>query len=117
MNGYYQLIEGHAGGFMFALKAGNHETILESRVYWSRQAALDAVEAVRQCSQQTACFVRRQTPEGTHYFELVDREGRTLGRSAGCSARSSLGAGIASVCRNGPATSFRGLVRRALGVA
>ena len=45
--GYYQLVEGHQGGFMFTLRAGNHETILESRVYWSRQAALDAVEAVR----------------------------------------------------------------------
>ena len=36
MKGYYQLIEGNGGGFMFTLRAGNHETILESRVYWSR---------------------------------------------------------------------------------
>ena len=52
MNGYYQLIEGHDGGFMFALRAGNHETILESRVYWSRQAAL---------TPSRPCAMRRKT--------------------------------------------------------
>ena len=31
MKGYYQLIEGNGGGFMFTLRAGNHETILERK--------------------------------------------------------------------------------------
>ena len=114
MKGYYQLIEGHQGGFMFALRAGNHETILESRVYWSRQAALDAVSQVRRCSQDPACYVRREGEDGNHYFELLDATGKVLGRSAGCSTRGGLAAGIASVQRNGPALAFRGLVRRAL---
>lgn len=114
MNGYYQLIEGHDGGFMFALRAGNHETILESRVYWSRQAALDAVEALRRLSQRPESFIRCESPEGTHHFEVRDTEGRLLGRSPGCGSRSGLSAGIASVMRNAPSQSFRGLVRRAL---
>ena len=114
MNGYYQLIEGHAGGYMFTLRAGNHETILESRIYWTRQAALDAVDAVRLCSQDVSRFVRKAADNGSHHFELLDAEGRLLGRSAGCSTRSALSAGIASVQRNAPSLVFRGLVRRAL---
>ena len=112
--GYYQLIEGHQGGFMFTLRAGNHETILESRVYWSRQAALDAVDAVRRHAADTTRYLRHQTPEGSHYFELIDGDGRMLGRSSGCATRAGLAAGIASVQRNAAATAFRGLVRRAL---
>jgi uncharacterized protein YegP (UPF0339 family) len=114
VKGYYQLVEGHDGGFMFTLRAGNHETILQGRVYWSRQAALDAVEATRVHSQDPARYVRHQSPDGGHYFELTDAEGRLLGRSAGCATRAGLAAGIASVERNAPSRTFRGLVRRSL---
>ncbi len=114
MKGYYQLIEGHAGGFMFTLRAGNHETVLESRIYWSRQAALDAVQRVRECSQDPLRFVKREDAEGLHFFELQDDQGQWLGRSTGCASRSALAAGIASVQRNAPSLVFRGLVRRTL---
>jgi uncharacterized protein YegP (UPF0339 family) len=114
MKGYYQLIEGHGGGFMFTLRAGNHETILESRVYWSRQAAMDAVQRVRECSADPLRYVRRESAEGLHYFELLDDKGQWLGRSTGCASRSALPAGIASVQRNAGSQVFRGLVRRTL---
>jgi len=114
--GYYQLIEGHQGGFMFTLRAGNHETILESRVYWSRQAALDAVETVRQQAQDAMHFRRREGADGNHYFELLDDKGQVLGRSIGCGTRAGLVAGIASVQRNAASTRFRGLVRRSLSI-
>ncbi len=117
MKGYYQLIEGHQGNFMFALRAGNHETILESRIYWSRQAALDAVAAVRLCSQNPDCFVRREAEDGSHHFELRDPSGQLLGRSASCGTRSGLTAGMASVRRNAPSPTFRGLVRRDLNAS
>ncbi len=97
MKGYYQFVEGHGSGFMFTLRAGNHETIFESRVYWSRQAALDAVATARLCSQDPQRYVKRETAEGQHYFELHDDEGRAIGRSGGCSSRSALAAGMASV--------------------
>jgi uncharacterized protein len=114
MNGYYQLIEGHEGGFMFALRAGNHETILESRVYWSRQAALDAVETLRKASQNLNNFIRHESSDGTHYFEVRDGQSQMLARSPGCASKSGLTAGMASVQRNAPSKTFRGLVRRAL---
>ena len=111
--GYYQLIEGHDGGFMFALRAGNHETILESRVFWSRQAALDGVQELRVAAQDAERFLRVEA-SGTHHFELRDGSGRVLARSPGSASRAGLTAGIASVQRNAPAQNFRGLVRRAL---
>jgi uncharacterized protein YegP (UPF0339 family) len=114
VTGYYQFIEGHQGNFMFALRAGNHETILESGVYWSRAAAQDAIAAVRCCSQDLSCFFRREHRDGSHYFELRDERGTVLARSVGCSTRSGLAAGIASVQRNAPSTTFRGLIRRDL---
>jgi uncharacterized protein YegP (UPF0339 family) len=114
MKGYYQLIEGHQGNFMFTLRAGNHETILQSGVYWSRQAALDAVAAVRVCSQDPGRYVRLESSNGLHHFELLDANGKALARSPGCSSRGGLAAGIASVQRNAPSTTFRGLIRRDL---
>jgi uncharacterized protein len=114
MKGYYQLIEGHSGGFMFSLRAGNHETVLESRVFWSRQAAMDAVQTLRDCAQEPENYVKLEAPDGAYYFELRDTQGKTLGRGASRKTRSALNAGIASVQRNAPAESFRGLVRRAL---
>jgi uncharacterized protein YegP (UPF0339 family) len=114
MTGYYQFIEGHRGNFMFALRAGNHETILESGVYWSRQATLDAIVTARSCSQDQRHFVPREGADGSHYFELRDASGKLLGRSVGCSTRGGLAAGMASVRRNAPSTTFRGLIRRDL---
>jgi uncharacterized protein YegP (UPF0339 family) len=116
MKGYYQFVEGHDSGFMFTLRAGNHETIFESRVFWSRQATLDAVAKARLCSQDPQCYVKCETADGLYYFELHDEDGRTLGRSCGCNSRSALAAGMASVRRNAPSETFRGLVRRALVV-
>jgi uncharacterized protein YegP (UPF0339 family) len=115
LKGYYQLIEGHEGGFMFTLRAGNHETILQSGIYWSRQAALDAVAAVRVCSQDPERYLRRESGDGSFHFELLDPDGKTLARSPGCGTRGGLIAGMASVKRNAPATTFRGLIRRHLG--
>jgi uncharacterized protein len=114
IKGYYQLIEGHSGGFMFGLRAGNHETILESRLFWSRQAALEGVQALRAAAADVNRFVRCEPEPGQHHFEVRDSSGRMLARGPRCSSRASLSAGIASVQRNAPAQTFRGLVRRSL---
>lgn len=113
MTGYFQLIEGDDGAFMFTLRAGNHETVLTSRVFWSRQAALDAVSMLGRQSQRSECYVRHTDPDGRQWFEVLDEAQHTLGRSEPYASRSGLAAGMASVKRNSAATIFRGLVRRA----
>lgn len=113
MTGYFQLIEGDDGAFMFTLRAGNHETVLTSRVFWTRQAALDAVALLARQAQRPENFVRHTDPDGRQWFEVLDEAGHTLGRSEPYGSRSGLSAGMASVRRNSVATVFRGLVRRA----
>jgi uncharacterized protein YegP (UPF0339 family) len=113
MTGYFQLIEGGDGAFMFTLRAGNHETVLTSRVFWSRQSALDGVALLRSQSQRPECYARHTDPDGRQWFEVLDERQHTLGRSEPYGSRSGLAAGMASVKRNSLATGFRGLVRRA----
>jgi uncharacterized protein len=113
VSGYYQLIEADDGAFMYTLRAGNHETILTSRIYWSRGATLQAVAALREASQQPERFQRHDADAHTTWFSVLDAEGRWLARSENYSSRSGLNTGIASVQRNAPSEVFRGLLRRA----
>ena len=113
MTGYYQLIEGDDGTFMFTLRAGNHDTVLRSRVFWSRDSALQGAVALRARALQPDAFVRKTLEDGRALFEVLDESGHVLARSAPYSSRSGLQAGLASVRRNGPSTTFRGLVRHA----
>jgi len=113
VNGYFQMIEGDDGAFMFTLRAGNHETVLTSRVFWSRPAAMDGVALLRRQSQRPECYVRHTDPDGRQWFEVLDDAQHTLGRSEPYASRSGLAAGMASVKRNSAATGFKGLVRRA----
>ena len=116
VTGYYQLIEGDDGAFMYTLRAGNHETILTSRVYWSRGAALDAVAALRLASQQPGRFQRHLIDSNAAcaaWFAVLAGDGQWLAKSEAYSSRSGLNTGIASVQRNAPSLVFRGLVRRA----
>jgi uncharacterized protein len=113
MPGYYQLIEGDDGAYMFTLRAGNHDTVVGSRVFWSRHSALDGAATLRVRCQLAEAFVRRAHEDGRHWFEVHDALGNMLARSALYGSRSGLQAGMASVRRNGVSTSFRGLVRHA----
>jgi uncharacterized protein len=113
VSGYYQLIEADDGAFMYTLRAGNHETILTSRIYWSRGAALQAVAALRDASQQPERFQRHDADTTTAWFCVLDAEGRWLAKSENYSSRSGLNTGMASVQRNARSEVFRGLLRRA----
>jgi len=114
MAGYYQLIEGFDGGFAFALRAGNHGCIFESRVFWSRQAALDAVERFRTLVQDDRHLVAVRNDKGQHVLELRDTDQRTMGQGNACNSAAGLSASRAALRRNAPAPGFRGLVRRTL---
>ncbi len=112
IRGYYQLIQGGDGAFRFTLRAGNHETILESVVYWSRQAALAAADSLRVLALDPANFRTLPEDDGRLRFEVTGPEGQRLASSAHYSTRSGLAAGMASVRRHCASPSFRGLVFR-----
>ena len=112
MPGYYQLIEAADGSTSFHLRAGNHEVILSGGVLPTRQAALDTIEWVRAHGHDRARFDSLRTAGGGRYFVLRAEDGRVMGRSEVYASSSGVDNGIASVQRNSPSPTFRGLVRR-----
>ena len=104
MAGYYELRTLANGEFMFNLKAGNHQVILTSQRYKTRQAALDGVESVRTNGVSASRFVRKVAEDGSPYFVLVATNGQTIGRSEMYSTSGAMENGISSVMRNAAST-------------
>lgn len=114
MAGYYQLIEGYDGGFAFILRAGNHEAIFESRVFWGRQSALDAVVRFRQLIQDDSRLRPTRNKTGQHLLQVLEDDQRLLGSGSACATAAGLNTNRAALRRSAPAQDFRGLVRRSL---
>jgi uncharacterized protein len=109
MTGYYAFSVTANGGFMFNLKAGNHEVILTSQVYQSRQAALDGIESVRKNSQADSRFERKVAKDNSPYFVLTAANGQVIGKSEMYSGSSAMEVGIKSVMANGSSTTVKGI--------
>jgi len=71
MAGYFEIRRGAGGAFRFNLKAGNHETILTSETYTTKDAALNGIESVRKNAAEDGKFDRRTAKDGSPYFVLV----------------------------------------------
>jgi uncharacterized protein YegP (UPF0339 family) len=118
MSGYYQLIEGQDGAFVYVLRSGNHDRLFTSRLYWTRQAALDAAASMRLLSQQPAHYLRRDDRAAEPglgaqwWFQVLDDARQPLGASEVYGTRAGREAAIAAVQRNAPAPRFRGLLLR-----
>ena len=107
--GYFELNSGGAGRFTFNLKAGNHEVILTSKVYKTRQDALHDIEAVRRNSLIAARFERNVAKNNSPYFVLLADNGQTLGRSEMVATRAAMENGIQSVMANRGSILVNGL--------
>lgn len=101
MAGYYQL-KRSGDQFMFNLKAGNHETILTSERYSSKQAAEGGIASCRSNTETDGRYVRKTSTGNQPYFVLTAANGQTLGRSEMYSSTSAMENGIASCKTNGP---------------
>lgn len=106
MAGYFELKRAASGGYVFNLKAGNHETILTSEVYSSRAAAENGIASVRRNAASSENFRRKIARNGAPFFLLTSASnGQVIGQSEMYSSTRSLEGGIAAVTRNaGPAT-------------
>lgn len=109
MKGYFVLASSGAERFNFNLKAGNHEVILTSLVYKSKEEALGGIDAVRRNASDPARFERKLAKDNSPYFVLLDESGKTIGRSEMYQASSAMENGIRSVMTNGPTTLVKGL--------
>lgn len=104
--GYY-VLKKSGDQFMFNLKAGNHEVILTSERYSSKQAAQDGIASAVTNSPVDARYERKTSTAGQPYFTLLAGNGKTLGRSEMYSSTSAMEKGIESCKSNGPTGTIK----------
>jgi len=109
MSGYFELATSAAGRFSFNLKAGNHQVILTSQSYTSKQDALNGIESVRTNASIDSRFERKIAKNDAPYFLLLAANGQTIGKSEMYSTNAAMENGVKSVMRNGTTTLVKGV--------
>lgn len=106
MPGYYRLKKNPIATqpYHFVLKADNHETILVSENYTTRQGAMTGIASCQRNSPIDAQYERRQSSAGQPYFVLKAMNHEIIGVSEMYSSPGARDNGIASCKINGPTT-------------
>jgi len=107
MGAGYFLLTKSGNQFKFALKAGNHETILSSELYAAKSSAQSGIASVKSNSSVDASYERKTSKDDKPYFVLKAANGEIIGTSELYSSTSAAERGIESCKVNGP----RGPVR------
>lgn len=108
MAGYFEL-KASGTQYMFNLKSGNHEVILTSERYTSKQGAQGGITSVKSNSPHDSRYQRKVATNGSPFFVLVAANGETLGRSELYSSTAAMENGIASVKANAPTAPTKDL--------
>ena len=106
MPGYYVLKKNSSGQFHFVLKADNHEVILSSEVYSSKQGALTGIASCQANSPLDARYDKRTSSASQPYFVLKAANHEIIGNSQMYASTSGRDGGIASCKVNGPTTKI-----------
>lgn len=104
---YYTVFKGKDGQFYFNLKAGNHEIIVQSEGYTTKQNAINGLESVQDNCTDDSNFVRKTAKDGSPYFVLRAKNNEPIGRSEMYSSIPAMENGIRSVKENGVTTIYR----------
>lgn len=91
--------------FMYNLRGENHETVLTSERYISKQGAQGGIASVKLNSPFDARYRRLVASNGQAYFTLTGANGEVIGTSETYSSSSARDVGIEWVKRNGPAAN------------
>jgi uncharacterized protein len=108
MTGYFQLSANAEGHFMFRLTNSNHQVILTSPLYDSRQAARGGIESARKNSRLATRYVRKVKDESACSFMLLSDIGQIVGTSGMYLSRDALEDGIKQVMAIGATTVIKG---------
>ena len=109
MTGYFEIKPTADSQFMFNLKAANHQVILTSERYTSKQAAQGGIASVQKNSPDDARYQRKTAKDKSPYFVLVATNGETIGCSEMYSSASAMEDGVASVKASGLGASIKDL--------
>ncbi len=97
----YTQFTGSDGSYRFNLKARNHEIILSSQGYKSKQGRDNGIDSVITNSQIRSRFERLGSKSGEYYFVLKARNGKVIGVSEMYTTHLGRDNGIASVMKHG----------------
>lgn len=109
--GYYTVFTGKDKQFYFNLKAPNHEIILQSEGYRSKQGAINGVESVQRHCTDLANYEKRVAKNGQHYFVLKARNHEIIGVSETYSSERAMLDGIEDVRNYGTSKVVKGTDR------
>ena len=107
MAGYFELSKSGDGQFKFALKAGNHETILTSELYKTKAAAENGIESVQKNCGEASRYEKKVAANGKHHFNLKAANHQIIGSSQMYASEASCDGGIESVKTNGKSTTVK----------
>lgn len=107
MAGYFDLSKSSDGQFKFALKAGNHETILTSELYKTKAAAENGIESVQKNCGDAARYEKKVAANGKHHFNLKAANHQIIGSSQMYASDAACDNGIESVKTNGKSTTVK----------
>jgi uncharacterized protein len=102
MSAYFEIKAAAGDQFMFNLKAGNHEVILTSQSYSSKQGATGGIASVQTNATTDEHYHRKTAKDNSPYFVLVAANGETIGKSEMYSSTGAMENGVASVKANAP---------------
>ena len=101
--GYFTLFKSEKNDeYYFNLKAPNHEIILASQGYSSKNAAENGIESVKVNGSEESRFERNIAKDGQFYFNLKSGNGQVIGTSEMYKTTASRDNGIESVKKNAP---------------
>ena len=96
----YFLLTKSGTQFKFALKAGNHETILSSELYTSKSSAQNGIASVKTNGGTDERYERKTSKDDRPYFVLKATNGEVIGTSEMYSSTSAAEKGIESCKAN-----------------
>jgi uncharacterized protein len=112
MAGTFELKATASSKFHFVLKAGNHEIILTSEQYVSKEGAENGIASVRANAPHDERYERKTSKKDEPYFVLKAANGEIIGVSEMYTAKAGMENGIASVKKNAPDAAFKDLTAK-----
>ena len=98
----FEVKQNKNGEFIFTLKAGNGQSILNSEPYYTKSSCENAIESVRRNSLIEDKFQKMESKIGYQYFYLKAPNGQIIGTSNYYESTASRNNGILSVMKNAP---------------
>jgi uncharacterized protein len=93
----FEIFVSKDGKIRFHLKAANGEIILAGRSYKTKSETIHGIASVMRYGAIESCFVRRESVNGQHFFQIKSPSGRLLGWSEMYRSRQGRETGILAV--------------------